>query len=206
MDGCDVLDDKCRVAIPPRLRPQLEHGLVVTSGPDPSLCVYPLSDFAAMRDHMQAGAFNDRQTRESERFLAAKVQEARLDSQGRVSITGPLARYAGIRPRSDVTIIGALRRVEIWNESRFDEWWEMANSELEETFSDASEAAYPLPDVGELVKVLVPRNLLDRLRAQPDYRADDDAADRFHLERMILQAIEAWLPPESSVSSGSAAV
>jgi len=57
------------------------------------------------------------------RFFFSSAAECSLDNQGRILIPQPLRKYAGLE--KEVILLGALKKIEIWDKKRWNE--EMEN-------------------------------------------------------------------------------
>ena len=79
------LDDKGRLALPARFRPDLEGGLVICKGQERCLYVFPTDEFTRFTAALAAAPVTDRRVRD----------------------------YAGLV--KDCTVIGTNTRIEIWN-------------------------------------------------------------------------------------------
>ncbi len=64
------------------------------------------------------------------RFFFSGAAECEFDKQGRIMVPAPLRRYAAIE--RDVMVVGVSSRVEIWNQSRWEEYIAKAESSYSE--------------------------------------------------------------------------
>lgn len=108
-----TVDDKGRLTIPARFRPELEQGVVVTKGLDGCLTLYPDAEWEALAQKVNALPMTDRHARDYRRFVFGSASEAAPDRQGRVLLPTYLREFAGID--SDVTVVGMNTYIEIWN-------------------------------------------------------------------------------------------
>jgi MraZ protein len=108
-----TIDDKGRVTIPARFRPDLATGLVVTRGLDGCLVLYANAEWELLAEQVDALPITDRRARDFRRFVFGSAVEAVPDRQGRVLVPTYLRQYAGID--GEVTIVGMNTYIEIWN-------------------------------------------------------------------------------------------
>ena len=125
------VDDKGRLTVPVRLRPELSEGAFVTRGFDGCLVVYPLKAWNEMAARLKALPTTRRAARYVSRMFFAGSEIA-LDKQGRISIPPPLRDHADIQPGSEVIVVGVNDRIELWNKAR----WAQVTEELEQKSTD----------------------------------------------------------------------
>jgi len=141
------LDGKARLAVPSRYRESLqaEHDgqVVVTIGIDNRcLWFYPLSHWQTLERQLLALPSLNKKARRLQRLLIGHASECRLDGQGRILLSAPLRKFAGIE--KNVVMIGVGEKFEIWDE----ESWEIRRNLWveEEVLEDLDD----LPDLGAL--------------------------------------------------------
>src|SRR5919204_196540 len=105
------LDDKGRLALPARFRPELEGGLVICKGQDRCLYVFPVTEFSRVTDALRNAPVTDRRIRDYSRVLFASASNEKPDGQGRVTIPPTLRQYAGLT--KDCAVIGANTRIRL---------------------------------------------------------------------------------------------
>ena len=120
-----ALDAKGRVAIPSRLRGDLDDGAVLTRGADTCLALYPATVWQGLCDRIATLPVSDAAARAFRRFVFSEATRLEFDSQGRVLIPQSLRTYAGID--RNVVIIGMDSMIEIWSESS----WEVVGRDLD---------------------------------------------------------------------------
>jgi MraZ protein len=108
-----TVDDKGRMIIPARFRPDLAQGLVVTRGLDGCLALYPNAEWEELAQKVNALPLTDRRARDFRRFMFGSASEAVPDRQGRVLIPAYLWEYASVD--GEVTVVGMNTYIEIWN-------------------------------------------------------------------------------------------
>jgi MraZ protein len=131
------LDDKGRLALPARFRPELEGGLVICKGQDRCLYVYPVTEFGRVTDALRTAPVTDRRVRDYSRVLFASASNETPDGQGRITVPSTLRLYAGLE--KDCVVIGANTRIEVWDAAAWQEYLEAA----EPAFADIAEEVMP---------------------------------------------------------------
>lgn len=131
------LDDKGRLALPAKFRPELEGGLVICKGQDRCLYVFPTAEFQAFTKAIAEAPITDRRVRNYGRTLFAGASQDVPDGQGRITIPPKLREYAGLA--KDCTVIGANNRLEVWDGPT----WEAFESEADQAFADIAEEVLP---------------------------------------------------------------
>ena len=127
------VDSKGRVAIPAKmraaLRPEALGTFTMTRGFEQCIYVYPLDEWQKKEDQYSALNTYNREARHLVRTILMWADEVGLDGQGRISLSKPLAEYAGISDRA--LIIGAMDRIEIWNPDVFENYLEEQSDDHE---------------------------------------------------------------------------
>jgi MraZ protein len=119
------LDDKGRLALPSKFRPELAGGVVVTRGFDACLLVYPTAAWLPLAEKVAALSISDPDVRLLRRMLFANATDMDLDRQGRILIPADLRTHAGIE--REAIVVGMHTFIELWSPSGWD-----AQSELVE--------------------------------------------------------------------------
>jgi MraZ protein len=135
------LDEKGRLAMPTRYRPELaescEGQMVVTVGLDKCLLLYPLPEFEEIERKLVKLPALNKKAKRLQRLLIGHAAECELDGQGRFLIPEPLRKFANLEKR--VALIGQGNKFEIWDEELWnrsrDEWIEEERSEEDEDLS-----------------------------------------------------------------------
>jgi MraZ protein len=128
------LDDKGRLAIPAKFRPELGQGLVVTRGLDRCLFVWPLAEWRTVAEKLGRLSLMHANARRLQRLLFAGAVDSQLDRMGRVLVPGFLRTYAGLRDA--VVVAGVLNRIEVWD----NEQWIVERIAAEEQSVELAEA------------------------------------------------------------------
>ena len=116
------LDEKGRLFLPARFRGALADGLVVTTGQEGCLYVFPTAEFRRVSAEMQTASTSSKQVRDFVRVFRASAHPDVPDKQGRVTVPVPLRRYAGLD--KDCTVIGNGARLEVWDSTRWEAYLE----------------------------------------------------------------------------------
>lgn len=127
------LGDKNRIALPKRLREQLDNQLVVTRGYEHCVLVVDQKRWKRLLTEINAHPLLNLSVRDTKRFLLGGAFVIELDAQGRFVLPEALVSYAGIN--SEVSFIGVGEWVEIWDTGR---WTDKLNY-LAENSADIAE-------------------------------------------------------------------
>ena len=131
------LDDKGRLALPARFRPDLEAGLVITKGQERCLFAFPMAEFERITESLRTAPVTAKAVRDYSRVFFASASDEVPDKQGRVTIPQGLRDYAALQ--RDCVVIGANTRLEIWDAVA----WQAYEADQNEAFSAASEEVLP---------------------------------------------------------------
>jgi MraZ protein len=114
------VDEKGRMAVPSKFRPQLEGGAFLSRWIDSCLAIFPRTDFDALATKTAALPIGDAGARTFSRFLFASAFEVDFDRQGRMVIPASLRQWAGLE--NEAVIVGSRDHAEIWAPARWDEY------------------------------------------------------------------------------------
>lgn len=118
------VDNKGRMNIPSKLRKNVSveanDTFVITRGFEQCLFVYPLDEWNTLEQSIRELSPSNPQHRFVVRTLLQWATESQLDGQARIVIPQELLKFAGIE--NEVTIIGVLERIEVWNPALFNEY------------------------------------------------------------------------------------
>lgn len=131
------LDDKGRLILPAKFREDLADGLVITRAQDRCLAIYPMATFVEMTKSISAAPTSVKQVRDFQRMLAAGASDEKPDKQGRITIPQQLRSYAGLE--TNVVVVGAINRVEVWDVAA----WEEYSGAQESAFAEMNEEVFP---------------------------------------------------------------
>ena len=127
------IDEKNRLIIPSKFRNELGEKFVITRGLENCLFVYSYAEWENIVSKLRTLPFTKKDSRDFTRFFLSGAAESELDKSGRVSITSPLVKYAGLT--KECVKIGANDRLEIWDSNAWDNFF-MSN---EENFANIAE-------------------------------------------------------------------
>lgn len=127
------IDEKGRIVMPSKFRSVLKDKFIIARGLEKCLYVYTLEDFDHLVSKLNTLPFTKKDARTFIRSFFSGATFCEFDQQGRTCITSPLVRYAGLS--RECVIIGANDRIEIWNQSD----WENVLQNAEENLSDIAE-------------------------------------------------------------------
>lgn len=127
------LDDKGRFFLPAKFREGFADGLVITKAQDRCLAIYPTEVYLELIAKVAEAPATVKQVRAYQRMLSAGASDDVPDRQGRVSVPQVLRDYAELK--TDIVVIGATNRLEIWDADR----WREYSAEQDEIFADMDE-------------------------------------------------------------------
>ena len=122
-----ALDDRGRVAVPVRFRPRLAQGATLARWLDGCLAIFPSDTWEELAARIQGLPTTNAAARQFGRFMSSGAVEVELDRQGLVLVPSYLREYAGLTV-SEVVVVGALNRLEIWAPTR----WGPYRSQIED--------------------------------------------------------------------------
>ncbi len=126
------IDDKGRLTIPAKIRYELGDNFIITRGLDGCLFVYKNERWEKIINHYQELP-NIKEARNFMRFFLSGANPQTFDKQGRINISSPLIKYAGLS--KNVIVIGVGDRLEIWSEDN----WNKFIENNEDNFSDQAD-------------------------------------------------------------------
>lgn len=118
-----TIDDKGRLTIPAKFRPDLDGGVVVTRGLDGCLWAYGRAEWEKLAEKIAQMPTTNQAARNFARFMFSSAFDSIPDRQGRVIIPQNLRDYASIG--NETVVIGVMNRVEIWNPEK---WSQVVNT------------------------------------------------------------------------------
>jgi MraZ protein len=108
-----TVDEKGRIAVPVRFRPELAQGAQVSKWIDGCVALFPRADWEALAERTATLPLTDQGSRTFQRFLFGAAFEVELDRQGRFVLPAVLRTFAGLE--SEVVVVGARNRLELWS-------------------------------------------------------------------------------------------
>ncbi|MDO8674045.1 MAG: division/cell wall cluster transcriptional repressor MraZ [Dehalococcoidia bacterium] len=119
-----VIDQKGRLAIPPRFREAFRDGLVLARGFDKCILIYPMAEWKEMAQSRASLPPTRSSVRRANRYTFSGAFDLELDKQGRVLVPSALRDYSEIR--AEVVVLGLYNYLEIWAR----ETWENEKSQM----------------------------------------------------------------------------
>ncbi|MCX6715681.1 MAG: division/cell wall cluster transcriptional repressor MraZ [Candidatus Taylorbacteria bacterium] len=117
-----TIDDKNRLSLPSKFRKEMGRSVVVTPGLDSCLFVFTATEWERISERLsgkEASMFKA-DNRSLNRYLLGMAVEVEVDGAGRMLIPEHLRERAKLK--SKVVFIGVRDRVEIWDESIWQEY------------------------------------------------------------------------------------
>ncbi len=133
------IDDKNRLGLPVKFRPDLGKGAVVTRGLDSCLFLFSKKEWEKLAEKLAAMPISQSKPRAFARLMLAGAMDVDLDKQGRINLPDYLRQYAEIGKK--VVVAGLYNRLEIWDEKKWEQYKKM-------TEQDSSEIAETLRELG----------------------------------------------------------
>jgi len=124
-----LIDEKNRLAMPVKFRPQFKKGAVITRGVDTCLFVYPKEEWGKLANKLAKLPINQAKSRAFARLMLAGAMDTTLDTQGRINIPDYLKQYAVLNKK--VAVTGLYNRLEIWDEEKWKEYKDKSEKESE---------------------------------------------------------------------------
>lgn len=122
------IDEKKRLAIPPKFRQLLGKKLVITRGLDQCLFLYPEKEWESLAGKLSKLPLAQADARGFARLMLTGAMEVSFDNPGRILIPDYLKNYALLKKK--VVIAGVYNRIEIWDERKWREYQEKTESEV----------------------------------------------------------------------------
>ncbi len=129
------VDTKGRVAIPAKMRkylkPEANNTFVMTRGTGKYIDVYPYDYWQKLIEEKleKLNPFDPKDIRFIRMFMQEAVEDT-LDSQSRILIPKKLLHHAGIE--KEVFILGAVKKIEIWNPEVYNKYLEESDISYEQ--------------------------------------------------------------------------
>ena len=116
------LDSKGRFAIPSRYRDSLVSicagRLIVTADPSRCLLIYPQPAWEPIEQKLINLSSFDNKIRSLQRLLVGNASDVEMDNAGRVLVSQPLRKFAGLN--KNVVLVGQGAKFELWDEEQWD--------------------------------------------------------------------------------------
>ncbi len=124
------IDDKNRLAIPAKFRSDLKQGAVITRGLDNCLFLFTKSEWQSLVDKISQLPLSQANARSFSRMMLMGAMEVELDKLGRILLPDYLKKFAELKKQ--VVVGGVLNRIEIWDETKWQNYKNKAESNVEE--------------------------------------------------------------------------
>ena len=124
------VDVKGRLIMPAKLREEIGEKFVVTKGLDGCLFAYSQKEWTAFEEKLKTLPLTSKNARDFTRFFLSGAIECEIDKQGRFLISGNLREFANLE--KEVVIIGVNTRIEIWSKTKWKEYSQNDNINVDE--------------------------------------------------------------------------
>lgn len=128
-----TIDAKKRLALPVKFRGELGTKVIVTKGVENCLVVYTEKEWEVMSVKLSNLPISQGEARSFTRHLLASATEINLDKLGRILIPDYLKEYANFK--KNVVVCGLSNRLEIWDETKWQDYSKNAEKGVEEIVS-----------------------------------------------------------------------
>jgi MraZ protein len=135
------LDPKKRLTLPSKWRTDLGKKVVVTSGLDNSLFVFPIKEWEVVAQKLAQSGLGNQDSRSFNRFILGNAFETDVDASGRIVIPDTLKAFAHLGEK--VVLAGMYSRVELWDEASW-------KANIAKVNGEADALASKLDDLGIL--------------------------------------------------------
>jgi MraZ protein len=126
------IGDKNRIALPKKLREQLEGKVIITRGYEKCLILIDNKRWDTVIGEIDKRPLLALNVRDTKRFLLGGATEIEYDNQGRFVIPEPLKTFSDITEK--VVFLGIGQWIEIWSEEKW-------NAKLEDLSSKVADIA-----------------------------------------------------------------
>lgn len=124
-----TLDAKKRVSLPAKFRKEIGKGAVITRGLDRCLFVYPKHEWDVFAERLSSLPMGQKDNRDFARMFLSGASDVETDKLGRILIPDHLKKYADLK--SKVVIAGLYKRLEIWDEKRWEDYKEVVEKQTD---------------------------------------------------------------------------
>ena len=131
------IDEKKRLAIPPKFRQILGRQAMITRGLDKCLFLYSAKEWGTLAKKISKLPLAQSDARSFARLMLGGAMEVAFDSLGRILIPDYLKNYAVLKKK--VIFVGLYDRIEIWDELEFQKYkkkTEMAADDIAERLKE----------------------------------------------------------------------
>lgn len=127
------LDPKKRLSVPAKLRKEIGDKAVLTRGLENCLFLFPMKEWEQVAEKISQLPMGQKDSRGFARLMLSAASEVELDQLGRILVPDRLRDYAGLH--KTVVIAGVGKRLEIWDESK----WEIYKNDIEKNSEQIAE-------------------------------------------------------------------
>jgi len=122
------IDEKKRLAVPPKFRNLLGKKAVITRGLDQCLFLYPTKEWGILAKKLSQLPLSQSDARGFARLMLTGAMEVIIDNLGRILLPDYLKGYALLKKK--VVVAGVYNRVEIWDENNWREYQTKTEKEV----------------------------------------------------------------------------
>jgi MraZ protein len=117
-----TLDEKKRLALPKRVREQLENPetLFITPGPDQCLWLFTQAGLERLAEKLDQAPAADAEVRVFRRLYFAQTESVDVDRTGRILLPERLVQFAELT--HEVVLIGVRDHLELWESRRWQQY------------------------------------------------------------------------------------
>lgn len=123
-----TIDEKKRLAVPPKLRNVLGKKAVITRGLDQCLFLYPQKEWNVLAKKLSQLPLSQADARGFVRIMLTGAMEVNIDNLGRILVPDYLKDYAFLKKK--VVVAGVYNRIEIWDEIKWREYTQKTEKEV----------------------------------------------------------------------------
>ena len=135
------LDKKNRLIVPARFRDAIgESGvesLYITRGLDECLFIFPETEWKMQENKFKTLSFTKKEVRKFNRLFFSGAVPTVPDKQWRILVPDYLKDYAKLT--KEIMIIGVSNRIEVWDKSKWDEFYNTSKQNYEDIAEDLIE-------------------------------------------------------------------
>ncbi|KRL63465.1 MraZ [Lactobacillus psittaci DSM 15354] len=128
------LDAKGRLIIPAKFRNQMGEKMIFTRGMEGCIFGYSEAEWQKIEAKLAKLPLTKRNARKFTRLFYSGAMECEFDKQGRVNLTTTLKEHAALE--KECVIVGVSNRIEIWSQTRWDEFTDDANENYDDIAED----------------------------------------------------------------------
>jgi len=122
------IDEKKRLAVPPKFRKLLGEKAVITIGLDQCLFILSSKEWEILAKKLSQLPLGQSDARGFARVMLTGAMEVNFDNLGRILIPDYLKDYAQLKKK--VVVAGVFNRIEIWDEESWKEYKQKTEKEV----------------------------------------------------------------------------